>query len=390
MGFEKEIFKDYGTIPEAIGEIFLKTNPVTWNYLCENVTLPRLELRNGLALLIQRRFIKYFLIENEIIYFLDTKILKKRIYFTFYLNYVKKFFLEEHYKYFKNVLINGTYKEMNESMICQDLLNKNILQYESLESSNINDQTNKRKKLANNYVIVNFEKLDYFIYHEKMYEYVCKVFNKAAGEVYKAILKVEKIDRYNILNNLESTKIILSNKGNLINNKSNIDEYLEYLYLSRILDKSTGMSNTYNLSYDKSVLKKYVINLLISKEEYRRIFNMIYDKIDLDDRSISLNALLSITKTSGIILKLQSVGLLIQKTVGNSKFNYKNENLWSVDLFFASNVLTNIIEKKIADLMIKYNNTWIQNYFKDNVHQNEISWISDIIGLSYDCLILNY
>lgn len=394
MGLVEELLKDYGTISLKIGMAFLKCNPISWKKLRNSTDITEIELRNGLAILIQKRFVKYYWMEKEIIYVLDTKTIKRRMFYAHYLNHIKSKLSKEDSEYFKKVLIGGIYKELGESEECKKLLKFNFLQNEMLDLSNKKNkqgisETNKRKKTQGQYVSVNYEWMDKCIYEGRMYEYVCKGYNKATGEIYKAMTKINVIERDSIIENLESTKILLLSQGGIINNKKNIDEYLEYLYLGKVLSKTNGINGTYSLSCDRKILKKYLINLMIEENKYRRVFNMVYDRNGLDDKYISMNSLISVGKISSILLKLECAGLMIQRSRIIQKLGQKMENLWVVDLDYSCNVITNTIELNIFRLLQKYNTMWTNNYFKDNIHGSEMAWISDMIGMSSDCLILN-
>jgi len=391
---EELLLKDYGTIPKTIGMFLLKHNYSTLEHIEQNVSLTQLQVRDGISILIQKRIVRFFPFERVSKYFIDRDMLKRRLYFSIYAKFISSNFSAAHSKLFLKVLLNGTYKETEINTISEELLQQGIFKLElntSMHKDTGFGEANVKKthKLSVKFLIVNYEYLDQKIYENCMTKFVSKRYNDAASYVFKAILKCDTVSIENILKNLESTKVLICDKGAIVNDKDNVQEYLKYLVGSGIVLKGFDESRAYFCSSSKDVLKMHKICLILRDSAMRRIFNMIHSKPQIEDKDITIRSLLSVNKVKTSLLSLQRLGLVCQKCSGDYAIGPRIEHQWYVDLGYACLSMKKRIEREIRSRTENIDTCWNLNYYFENTTGDDNVWISDFISLSTDHLIFS-
>lgn len=396
MLLEELILSDYGTIPRTIGAFLLRHNSSTYSQIQLGTKLSDEDLTDGLALLVQRRMVKYFIFEKAYRYSILKNMVKRRMYFPIYMNYISQNYSSKHAKYFSEVMINGILKETNESVadtVVEDLINAGMLNAElfSTKASGVGmSNLPKQFKPSNKFLVVNFDLLDQRIFEEETIKYVAKRYNEAAGAVLRALLKCESANRDSIIDNLDSTKVLISDKGSLVNEKENINEYLKYLCSSNIVIQGMDEKKSYFFNLSKSNLKAHRLSLIIKDASMRRIFNMILSKPSIEDKDITIRSLLGVSKVKLALLSLQKLGLISQKCLGDYSSGSRIEHSWFVDINYACQSILRRIEKHACSKLEKINKSWNLNYINEDSANNSDVWTSDFISLSADHLILSY
>lgn len=387
MLLEELILNDYGNIPQKIGSFLLKNNSSTFTQIQDATGLSKDDVTDGLSILIQRRFVRFFIFEKICKYNIVKSMIKRRLYFPIYTNYVSQILSSKHVKYFINVMNLGILKEHENTEIIEDLIRENILKVESFSSSR--DERDKIIKTSVRFLIVNFDFLDQKIFEEETVKYVIKRYNEAAGSVLKALLKCEIIDRDNIINNLDSTKILISDNGILVNEKDNVIEYLKYLCSSGIVIRGFDEKRKYFFNSSRINLKTYKILVLIKDTNMRRIFNLILNKPDIEDKDVTIKSLLGGNKLKMALLSLQKLGLISQKCMGDYSSGTRIDHCWYVDMKTASLSMIKKIEKQMIEKLMNINGCWNGNKFDESMSENADVWVSDVISLATDHLILS-
>lgn len=391
MSLEEQLLSDYGTIPQRIGLFLLKNNAAVLESIRRAVRLPETELRDGLAILIQRRFVKFFVFEKTIRYYFDRSMLKRRLYFPLYMQYVAKHYSSGHAKCFMEVLTRGIVREAEESAIAEELLRDGLLQLESAHADRASgrcDEPGKARRLSARYLVVAYDFMDQRIFEAETVHYACRRYNEAAGEVLRAVLRCDRVNRASIMKNLESTKILVLENDVIVNDKSNVDEYLEYLARGGILCRGADEGRAYFFDRSTRRLKHYRMSLMLRSPECRRLFNMIAGRGETEDKGIAMHCLLSINKVKEAMLALQRLGLVVQRCADEYKTGHRVEHTWLVDVDSAGKQLSMRIEENIAEKLAQINACWDANYFVGDPDGNEGVWNSDAIGLAMDHLIM--
>lgn len=394
MSLEELILCDYGSIPQNIGSYLLKHNSSTFQDIKKHTGLSEIQVRDGLSILIQRRMVRFFVFERTFKYFIDRSIVKRRMYFSIYLNYVSMNYTSRHTEYFTRVLLSGTLKESDIDEIGEEFLQKGVLRTETCgglaerQGFPCGDHTHKQLKMSTRFLIVNFSFLDQKVYEEEMIKMVSKRYNESAGSVLRAVLKCEVADVESIIENLESTKILVSDRGSLVNDKENINEYLKYLCSSKIVSRNMDERRSYFFNSSKNVLKIHKINLLLKDSSMRRLFNMICHRPQIEDKDITIHSLLSVNKVKIALLSLQRLGIISQKCSGDYSASSRIDHLWFVDVESASLSIRKKLEQEICEKILNINSCWDMNHYFGSVLGNDNVWMSDLISLATDHLIL--
>ncbi|KAI4292102.1 hypothetical protein PAPHI01_1376 [Pancytospora philotis] len=397
MELEKQLLSDYGTIPQAIGLCLLKNNSATLDDLRRRTALDDTALRDGLAIMIQRRIVKFFIFEKSVRYCIDRRLLRRRLYFPIYMCHVARSCSSKHLDLFGRVLARGVLRVAEECEEAKDLLESGVLQHEVSKATGIarggrpdgSDAPAKARRTGNDYLIVNFDHLDSKIFAQEAARYVAKRYNEAAGDVFRAVLRCEQVNKASILGCLKSSKLLILDNGAVINEKDNVDEYLRYLCSSRVLEKGTDQSREYFVNTNPRYLKLYRIGLMLSDPASRRLFNMIAHGSGVEDKALTVSSLLSVNKIKEAVLQLQGQGLLQQICNDEYRGNSKVEHSWAVDLSFTSRMVLRQLETAICEKLQHINECWDVNYFMDNAEGNESVWMSDLISLATDHLIMS-
>lgn len=393
MSLEELILSDYGNIPQNVGSYLLRHNSSTFQDIKKHTGLSDIQVRDALSVLIQRRIVRFFVFERTFKYFIDRNMVKRRMYFSIYLNYVSQNFTSKHTDHFMKVLLNGTLKESEINEINEELLQKGIFRVETCSGSAVkqiplDSCISKHLKTATRFLTVNFSFLDQKVYEEEMIRMASKRYNESAGSVLRAVLKCEVADVESIIDNLESTKILITDKGSLVNSKENINEYLKYLCSSKMVIRGMDEKRSYFFNSSKSMLKAYRISLLLKDPSMRRIFNMIFHKPQIEDKDITIHSLLSVSKVKVALLSLQKLGIISQKCSGDYSAGSRIDHLWFVDIESASLSVRKRLEQEICEKMKKINSCWDVNHYFGSVMGNDNVWTSDLISLATDHLIL--
>lgn len=411
MNLEELLLSDYGTIPQKIGAFLLKNNSSTFASVVEATGLLSSEVADGLSILIQKRMVKFFVFEKTFKYNINRQMIKRRLYFPIYYNYITSEYEKKYHETFKTVLLSGTYKDCGKRFasegykneeninthredlsVIDEMLSLNIFNVEALSSKKDNPymlHSEKQFKATDRFIIINFDYLDQKIFELETVRYVSKKYNEAAAAVLKSILKCEVVNRDNIIKNLESTKILISDNGSLINDKENINEYLRYLCNSKIVIRGFDEKRSYFLNSQRNILKSYRISLLIADPAMRRIFNMICDKNEIQDKVITIHSLLGVNRVKLALLNLQKLGLVTQKCLSDYSSGTRIEHSWCADMTGASLSMVKRLERQICRKLENINGCWDMNYFFENSLGNVNVWTSDLILMATDHLILS-
>lgn len=388
MLLEELILEDYGNIPQKVGSFLLKNNFSTLEQIQKGTHLMINEVADGLAILIQRRFVKFFIFEKIFKYHIDRVMVKRRIYFPIYLNYVSSKFSSKHIKQFSKVLCRGTFKQVEPNPILDELSDANLLKIEPLSiKKNDYEAVEKQFKASERFLIVNFDHLDQKIFEEETIKFISKRYNEAAAAVLRSVLKCDIVDKNSIIKNLESTKILISDNGTTVNEKDNITEYLKYLCASKVLTQGFDEKRAYFFNSSRTILKSYRISLLLKDPSMSRIFRMIQEK-EIEDKEITIHSLLSINKVKLSLLSLQKLGLISQKCMKDYSAGSRIDHSWFIDIDHASLSMIKKIEIQIAAKLKSLNGCWDCNYFFESSSENANVWTSDMISLATDHLIL--
>lgn len=390
MLLEELILNDYGTIPKAIGCVLLKHNNSTFSKLLAETNLSNDDLSDGLAFLIQRRIVKFFIFEKTYKYHIIKDMIIKRLYFPIYTQYITQAFSSKHAKYFTKIMINGTLKEQttNSNSILDDLKYRGIVKVESFSKKADAESKSKMFKSSSEFLIINYDALDQKVFEAETINYIRKRYNEAAAEILRSLLKCDTINRKSIIQNLESTKILISDHGALVNEKDNINEYLKYLCSCGVIKEGVDCNRQYFFNTDSTALKMYRISLMIKDKDMRRILNMILDKPNIEDKDITIRSLLGINKVKSALLSLQKLGVISQKCIGDYSVGSRIEHAWAVDAIQSSLSMAKRIEKQIYNKLEKIEKIWGTSYQYD-VNSSGV-WISDLISLAKDHLILKH
>lgn len=389
MLLEELLLSDYGNIVQKIGAFLLKSNSSTLIQIQEGTSFSKIEVVEGLSLLIQRRFVKFFIFEKIFKYSIERSMVKRRMYFPIYLNYISANFTSKHAKLFAKVLTKGTLKESESNPIFEELLVANVFKVEPISNKkNEFDNSDKQFKPTDRLFIINFDFLDQKVYEEETIKFISKRYNEAAASVLKSVLSCDIIDKNSIIKNLESTKILISDNGAILNEKENITQYLKYICASKVLSHGFDEKRAYFLNSSRTILKTYKILLLLKDPAMRRVFNMIQERVEVEDKDITIHSLLGVNKVKMALLSLQKLGLISQKCLTEYSAGSRVEHSWFIDMNMASLSMIKRIEVQIATKIKNINGCWDFNYFFENSTGNTNVWTSDMISLATDHLIL--
>lgn len=395
MILEELLLNDYGTIPRTIGLFLLKNDFSSFLQIQAGTMLSVEDLTDGLSLLIQRGMVKFFIFEKVCRYNIVKNMIRKRMYFPLYLHYVSQNYSLKYTKHFFTVMINGTYKETVDpaNTVFDELITFGVLRIETFNvkaSRATLCELPKQFKSSIRFLTLNFSFLDQKIFEEETIKYISKRYNEAAGSVLRSLLKCEVINRDNIISNLDSTKVLISDKGVLLNEKENVNEYLKYLCASGTISWGMDANRTHFFNTSNFALKAYRLSLLIKDPNMRRMFNMILDKPEIEDKDITIRSLLGINKMKTTLFSLQKLGLVSQKCIGDYSTSSKIEHLWLVDITFTCFSMLQRIENRIVEVLQKLNRYWALNPQDEDVASNSDVWTSDFISLAIDHLILSF
>ncbi|KAI5168420.1 hypothetical protein PAEPH01_0112 [Pancytospora epiphaga] len=399
MDIDELLLSDYGTIPQKVGLFLLRKNASSLESIRVGTGLENDALRDGVSFLIQRRLVNFFIFERNIRYFIDREILRKRIYFPLYVKYVSDNFSSEHLEVFTRILAAGIVKVLGGDKIVEELVDSGVLMANTSSHSRTAlshsfsggipvDNVDKRRKMVGSYFVVDYARLGLRIAETAAEGYLKKRYNDAAVEVYRAVLKCTHINKVNIIKNLSTTKILLVDNGAIINDKNNINDYISYLCASKVLIKGVDADKAFVLNTDPTYLKLYVIGLMIKDPACRRLFNLISQGGAIDDKTLTMNALLSINTIREKILTMQRGGLLQQRCIDEYKGTHRIEHSWAVDLSSTCKQLMMKIEDLICGKLRQFNECWDVNYYMGSSDMNDSVWVSDLISLGMDHLVL--
>lgn len=388
---EEFILSDYGTSALKIGSFLLHKNLSTFKEILEKTNLNEIAVRDGLSFLIQKRFVNFFSFEKKYKYFLDKNMLIRRLYYPLYYNYCINNFNKQSAKYFLKVLLCGTLKENanDEENNSKELLDKGILIYLSKNNTKNTVPSTKQFKSGNKFIVVNYDLLDQRLLEDEITKIIKKRYNEACSSIYKSVLNCVTVNEENILKNLNTTKILITDKNLLINEKNNINEYLKYLVGSKFLIKSLDNNKMYFPNISKDMVKNYKINIFLKDSGMRRIYNMINSRIGIEDKDVTIFSLLSVVRVKSSLFNLQRLGLISQQCIGEYSGGGKMEHKWFVDKEFASKSMILILQEEIKKRLQELEKQWNLNYLNigENEHFNLL--LSEIINLSMDLCLFN-
>lgn len=395
MNLDELLLCDYGSVPKKIGMFLLRKNASSLEAAQKGSRLSERELRDGL---IQRRLVKFFIFERTVKYYADRNMLRRRLYFPIYMHHVAEYYSSAHLKLFTRVLACGTIRMPDDAGSASELLSAGVLQNDATLSgaerhSGARDgaceQSPKKRRTTASYLAADFNHLDQRIFEMVTATFLARKYNEAAAEVYRAALKCDHINKTSVIKNLNTTKILLLDNGAVVNDRNNIADYLRYLCSSQVLCQGADSDRAYVINNNTPRLKTYRISLMIGDPACRRLFNMVGHSTETDDRALTVGTLLSVNKIKESVLYMQRNGLLQQRCIDEYKGAHRVEHSWAVDLDFASRQIIKKLEAAICGRLEQLNECWDVNYYMEGADGNDSVWMSDLINLSMDHLILS-
>ncbi|WUR02831.1 DNA-directed RNA polymerase III subunit RPC3 [Vairimorpha necatrix] len=353
-----ELYKDYGTVCYTICTYLSHKNNSTISQIHQGNNQINLSLiYQGLSLLIQRNIVSYYKLDSTYYYkFLGNR----RLFFNLYLSYIKNKYDLTNYKFFFTILLSGTYK----------LNNTNIEIYKDDFIINLSS-INNIKRTKTNLFTVNYEKLDKSLLDLYIIKLVNTRYSKSMSEIYKSVCKCQIITIKEVLNNLESSSILIKDGISYINEINNIEEYLKYLINFQVIKKD--IENDKYVQGDSKLLLRNEEMSKLFVEEYR-IFNLFKDLKILKDSDVSKFCLMKNFKEK--MFKLMKFKIIFTEGGDTWKFNEKFH-------FKMVQTLDLEIEKRLK----KVN----QLYSEGSVIENEefMVYVCEITHLSYLYFIFN-
>lgn len=208
---------------------------------------------------------------------------------------------------------------------------------------------------------------------EEIVKIIGRRYNEAAA-VYKAVLDCNNICEDNILKNLKTSKVLISDGDLIISEKSNVNEYLKYFLAAKLLGRTTD--KIYFIIVSREFVKNHRISIFLKDPGSRRLFNMISMSKAIEDKDITVYSLLCVNRIKSCLIELQKIGLISQQCVGDYT-NYKMEHKWFVDFEYTSSSMLYILQD---EMLRKFRE--MEKYTEGCEYYNVL--MSEIINLSID------
>lgn len=388
----KKILHEYGSLISDIS-----TNNETLQTILKNTN--QKDTIYALSLLIQKRYVNPTKIKNTVYYILNIKNIKRRLYFSLYLQFVEKKYGRAYSDNMYKILINGHYKVVDKETMSK-MVSYRLAKYRG-ETKKIDFPTQKnppkRSKKNDNKIIVdeiektqpetdfimaNYEEIDRKMFMSYFIEYIETVYDRNAKLIFTSMIDCIPISVKNLSNILSAS---LGKDTSLI-----IEKYICLLKGSKIVEDDYA-KDTYRLNNDRIVflLKQYVINKYLEHiydVKTIRIYNLLVEKHFIDDKEIVRFGLLDDKIMKQKLIDLYKMGLIQINCVKNNK----NGMIWEFDFGKACSMLANAIEIKIANLMDKLQVDWSVVNVREILDSDNSLYLNDTLLLSKMHFILTY
>lgn len=408
-----EILDDYGTICKAIGLFLIKQNANTLGNIVAHTSLLFEQVKNGLSLLIQRRMVKYYKYESRTYYFLDKDQAIRRLMFPIYTDLIEKQYGVGVSRIFMGILCNGlrnaaTIKQhdlliplidtgvvqiiSNQEAMALTTITKEIFSQGSrirmaVSRAGEDDVSCKVRKTPNDrgYYIVNYFALDKLVLGNEIVRYVKYNYSSLTAEVFASALKCIVISKKTILDNLATNEASVCQKGDITNN---IDVCLAYLLSAKLLRHNSDSPGIFLRSLPElhDINRHDVINRIIAQNDKHalRLYNLIVDVKQVDDRDISPLALLSSCHLKRSLVYLHRFGFLrlrYSALEGGGIARYAQ--IWDTNIEYTVKCISKHLKDHLACSLRKLNSYW--SLCEEDRESNKLHiQISDMLGLVQD------
>ncbi|EOB13240.1 hypothetical protein NBO_96g0002 [Nosema bombycis CQ1] len=315
----------------------------------------------------------------------------RRLFFNFYIRYVFDRF--ESHKSFLKILVSGiskidNYKENIENLKQQGIIKEindginnhyGIQKEVSDHNTNYdNNNINSVKKDSKLFFLIDFDILDNFLIDFYVSDFLKRRYSISMQEIYKSICKCTIITPSNILNNLQSTKLLIKDGITFIHDINNIEEYFKYLINLGILRKDFDGIENYKKKVDQSLdlIKIEQLNKIIKDPGSKRLLNMFYKIESLLDSEVLRKSLLQSSQVKKSLILLHKFGILNLEFPINE--GSKHPNLWR----FNFNEFTKGISKELSNLIEKSLENINKDWDTGNIYENE-SFLIEISKFHY-------
>lgn len=404
-----EILADYGTVPQRIGKFLEKRNGSHMDGIMTNTSLARAQIVQGLSLMIQRRFIRYFQYERHTYYSLDVDMIHRRMFYSMYLRLVESEFGYDACARFMNILIHGFVRRSDEE-IPTELLDvgvitlltvkaANSLATLSKEPSGIKvgkktgvedvDSDRKSRRIAENtgFYIVDFDALDSIMIDNRILAFVRRRYSSVAENVYKTILN----------HNLATPEVILEHlhmiheNGPCCMNKDDVTSCLKYLCNCGVLKNSLDGSGAYFKDRDgiRRVLTTDCLDRVLSSscKEARRLFNMMVEYKTLEDKDIAPKSLLPSHVVKKALFLLHSNGFVVLRYSSGSE--HRPNLLWQINIDHTLRFVAEDIKRRLGEDLKVLNKVWLHlGWSEETLNKEEGKMLAKCMGLASELLIL--
>jgi hypothetical protein len=391
-----EILADYGTIPRKIGECLLRHNGSRLGDITADTGLSSLQVSQGLAIMIQRRLVKYFMYERETRYSLDANMLHRRLYFPLYLCLIE----DEHSRAseaFGDILLNGIMRFSRGMRSIEELLEAEIVRMipradgsaltaipreVGRHRHDIPDEEAERKSKARKlrdekgYCIVDFSILDALWMDRNVLHYVRNRYSATGERVYGAVLK----------SNVATPGLVAKSLGDMKKNEA--ERYLRYLNNGRVIKRSLDGSDRYFADREeaRNLLSMEVLNRVLetSGTGLRRIFNLVRTNGTLEDKDITFRSLLGSNTVKKALFMLHANGCVL---LGHRLLpDGRPSLLWQAKPGYTMRCVALEMRKHVGESLLKINRAWLGSHnFGDEAEEGELM---RLMGLASDLLTL--
>lgn len=309
-------------------------------------------VKNALGMLIQRKYVKYEIRNNCLLYFVNSAVVDRVKYNFIYLSCIEKTYDAKTYALFKQVLLEGIKMVAKQSKELEKLLSDELIVKEYIESNLYGDEA-KHQKLSTLYYSVNYEMLEKYV--------AIQLIEEILKETY--CLEMSRIFRYLAVNTLKNDKVnveeivedIQNTLGFTTENVRNIVEYLQGLELIDF-DLKTSKRLV-------SFLQTKYIDFMLTDITQLRLFNMIrLNSYGMDhnitDKEITVGSLLPIVCQKISVFELLAKGLIYEECTEMYKIRQKVEHIFKVNEKYSSRSIERRLEEEMDG------NTTVENMSK--------------------------
>lgn len=394
-----EILADYGTIPQRIGGFLRRRNGSCIGDIMTHASLSHIQTVQGLSLMIQRRFVKYFQYERQTYYSLDMDIVHRRMFYPIYVEAAEAMFGTEAADMLMSILIGGFVKVEQGEWRCAELIERGVvvsvsskgagafttiskepgeLRLEARVQVDVDSERKSRRIDDGGFWIVDFGVLDSILADARVAELVRRRYSSEAENVYRVVLRSTMATPESILEHLGGGA------------RSEVVSHLKYLENARLVKKSLDGTEAYFRDGDGAEIALAVecLNRILSANgvEPRRLFNMMVEHGVLEDKDIALRSLLASHVVKRALFMLHSNGFVVLKYSPAS--DARPVLLWEAKISHTSRVVGEEIKRKLGDGWRAVNRRWTYGWMQEEPEDEELREIERIVGLAHDLFIL--